>query len=175
MVKKGWVLTHIRDVATIYGRIGFRGYTREDIVKQGFGAISLSPSNIKDGKVIYNPATYISWEKYKESPEIELTNGDVVLVKTGSTFGKTAYIEMLPWPTTLNPQIIVFKNIKMNQRLFAYFMAFVGIQKQINATIVGGAIPTLSQEQVYAFNMWSTLKVQKNKLPLLKPFPMWTA
>lgn len=153
MVKKGWVLTHIRDVATIYGRIGFRGYTKQDIVKQGFGAISLSPSNIKDGKVIYNPATYISWEKYKESPEIELTNGDVVLVKTGSTFGKTAYIEMLPWPTTLNPQIIVFKNIKMNQRLFAYFMAFVGIQKQINATIVGGAIPTLSQEQVYAFNM----------------------
>ena len=134
MVKEKWISTHIKDIATIYGRIGFRGYTKQDIVKPGFGAISLSPSNIKDGKVTYAPATYISWEKYEESPEIKLTDGDVVLVKTGSTFGKTAYIDRLPWPTTLNPQIVVFKKLKIHAKLFAYF-------------------PTLSQEQVYAFDV----------------------
>ena len=153
MVKEKWISTHIKDIATIYGRIGFRGYTKQDIVKPGFGAISLSPSNIKDGKVTYAPATYISWEKYEESPEIKLTNGDVVLVKTGSTFGKTAYIDRLPWPTTLNPQIVVFKKLKIHAKLFAYFIASKNIQEQIGAVIVGGAIPTLSQEQVYAFDI----------------------
>lgn len=153
MVKEKWISTHIKDIATIYGRIGFRGYTKQDIVKPGFGAISLSPSNIKDGKVTYASATYISWEKYEESPEIKLTNGDVVLVKTGSTFGKTAYIDRLPWPTTLNPQIVVFKKLKIHAKLFAYFMASKNIQEQISAVIVGGAIPTLSQEQVYAFDI----------------------
>ena len=153
MVKEKWISTHIKDIATIYGRIGFRGYTKQDIVKPGFGAISLSPSNIKDGKVTYAPATYISWEKYEESPEIKLTDGDVVLVKTGSTFGKTAYIDRLPWPTTLNPQIVVFKKLKIHAKLFAYFMASKNIQEQISAVIVGGAIPTLSQEQVYAFDI----------------------
>ena len=153
MVKEKWISTHIKDIATIYGRIGFRGYTKQDIVKPGFGAISLSPSNIKDGKVTYAPATYISWEKYEESPEIKLTDGDVVLVKTGSTFGKTAYIDRLPWPTTLNPQIVVFKKLKIHAKLFAYFMASKNIQEQISSVIVGGAIPTLSQEQVYAFDI----------------------
>ena len=153
MVKEKWISTHIKDIATIYGRIGFRGYTKQDIVKPGFGAISLSPSNIKDGKVTYAPATYISGEKYEESPEIKLTDGDVVLVKTGSTFGKTAYIDRLPWPTTLNPQIVVFKKLKIHAKLFAYFMASKNIQEQISAVIVGGAIPTLSQEQVYAFDI----------------------
>ena len=123
MVKEKWISTHIKDIATIYGRIGFRGYTKQDIVKPGFGAISLSPSNIKDNKVTYAPATYISWEKYEESPEIKLADGDVVLVKTGSTFGKTAYIDRLPCPTTLNPQIVVFKKLKIHPKLFAYFMA----------------------------------------------------
>lgn len=153
MVKEKWISTHIKDIATIYGRIGFRGYTKQDIVKPGFGAISLSPSNIKDGKVTYAPATYISWEKYEESPEIKLSDGDVVLVKTGSTFGKTAYIDRLPWPTTLNPQIVVFKKLEIHAKLFAYFMASKNIQEQISSVIVGGAIPTLSQEQVYAFDI----------------------
>lgn len=153
MVTKKWISAHIKDIAMIYGRIGFRGYTKQDIVKPGFGAISLSPSNIKDGRVTYTPATYISWEKYDESPEIKLTNGDVVLVKTGSTFGKTAYIDRLPCPTTLNPQIVVFKSIAIHPQLFSYFMASDQIQKQIRAVIVGGAIPTLSQEQVYAFDL----------------------
>lgn len=148
-----WITSSIINVATIYGRIGFRGYTKQDIVEPRFGAISLSPSNIKDDKITYFPATYISWDKYEESPEIKLKEGDVVLVKTGSTFGKTAYVDNLVWPTTLNPQIVVFKNIQMNKRLFAYIMAFSKIQKQINATIVGGAIPTLSQEQVYHFEI----------------------
>lgn len=153
MVTEKWISAHIKDIAMIYGRIGFRGYTKQDIVKPGFGAISLSPSNIKDGRVTYNPATYISWEKYDESPEIKLKNGDVVLVKTGSTFGKTAYIDRLPCPTTLNPQIVVFKSIAIHPQLFSYFMASDQIQKQIRAVIVGGAIPTLSQEQVYAFDL----------------------
>lgn len=153
MVKNEWISAYILNVASIYGRIGFRGYTKQDIVEARLGAMSLSPSNIRDNRIYYSPATYISWEKYDESPEIKLEDGDVVLVKTGSTFGKTAYVENLTWPTTLNPQMIVFKDIRMNKRLFAYFMAFSRMQKQINASIVGGAIPTLSQEQIYHFSI----------------------
>ena len=32
----------------IFGRIGFRGYTTEDIVNEGEGVITISPSNIKN-------------------------------------------------------------------------------------------------------------------------------
>lgn len=146
-----WVEKKVVELARIFGRIGFRGYTKQDIVKEKQGAISLSPSNIENGRVNFCNSTYISWEKYKESPEIMLQVGDVVLVKTGSTFGKTAYIEFLPWESTLNPQIVVFKEITADNRFFGYLLAFDEFQKLINNTIVGGAIPTLSQAQVYKF------------------------
>ena len=149
----GWKTATVKETSTIFGRIGFRGYTKEDIVDAYEGAISLSPSNLKDGKVDITNSTFISWNKYNESPEIKLQDGDVVLVKTGSTYGKSAYVDNLKWATTLNPQIVVFKNVKINKKLFAYFVQTPEFQKQIEATIVGGAIPTLSQNQVYQFEI----------------------
>ena len=38
----------LEEICTIKGRIGYRGYTKQDLVKKGQGAISLSPSNIKN-------------------------------------------------------------------------------------------------------------------------------
>lgn len=156
-----WIESTVKELSTIFGRIGFRGYTKEDIVDPYEGAISLSPSNLKNGSIDISNSTFISWFKYDESPEIKLKNGDVVLVKTGSTYGKTAYVDNLTWKTTLNPQIVVFKNIKINNKLFSYFVQTPEFQKQIEATIVGGAIPTLSQNQVYQFKIFYPVDKQE--------------
>ena len=43
------------EICSIKGRIGFRGYTRADVVEKGQGAISLSPSNIKSELENGNP------------------------------------------------------------------------------------------------------------------------
>ena len=51
------------EVCEIKGRIGFRGYTRDDQVEKGEGAISLSPGNIIDGILDYTSCTFITWEK----------------------------------------------------------------------------------------------------------------
>ena len=47
-IPPGWEWCRLRDLCTVFGRIGFRGYTRNDIVEKGFGAITLSPSNMQD-------------------------------------------------------------------------------------------------------------------------------
>lgn len=153
MLKKGWKRSQVKEIASIYGRIGFRGYTKDDIVDEYCGAISLSPANIVDNKINTSVSTFISWFKYNESPEIMLKKGDVVMVKTGSTYGKSAYVDELNWKMTINPQIIVFKNIKINKKLFAYLIQSKEFQKQVEATIVGGAIPTLSQNQISSFEI----------------------
>ena len=77
-----WRWVRLEEVASIYGRIGFRGYTTQDLVSEGDGAITLSPSNIVDAKMDYSSCTYISWQKYEESPEIKIKNDDILLVKT---------------------------------------------------------------------------------------------
>ncbi|WP_418358877.1 restriction endonuclease subunit S [Shewanella basaltis] len=147
-IPEDWDVKNIGSLCTIFGRIGFRGYTKADIVSEENGVISLSPSNIKYGKINYTNCTYITLAKYHESPEIKIFNNDILLVKTGSTFGKVAIVKNLPREATLNPQVVVLKNLKCDPDYLASMMQFKLIQDQINDTIVGGAIPTLSQKEV---------------------------
>ena len=92
---KGWEIRKLGEVCQIKGRIGYRGYTKNDIVEKGKGAITLSPSNVIKNKFNVEDCTYISWAKYEESPEIMVFDGDIIFVKTGSTYGKVALVENL--------------------------------------------------------------------------------
>lgn len=149
-----WVVKKLGELIELKGRIGYRGYTLEDIVGKGEGAISMSPSNINEfGTLSFTKSTYITWAKYEESPEIMLQNGFTVLVKTGSTFGKVAFIKNLNEKTTINPQLVVLKPKKVDKYFLYLLVSNAAIQKQINETVVGGAIPTLSQESISKFEI----------------------
>lgn len=133
------------EVCNVKGRIGFRGYTRNDIVKKGEGAISLSPGNISGHTLLYNDCTYISWMKYDESPEIKVREGDVILCKTGSTLGKVAIVEQLPEKATINPQLVVLKDIKCNNRFLKYILTTSKFQNYIRGRMGVGSVPNISQ------------------------------
>lgn len=151
IIPEDWEIVNLGSIAKINGRIGFRGYTVADLVPKGFGAITLSPSNIIDNQIDYTDCTYISWYKYDESPEIKVNNGDILLVKTGSTFGKSALVNNLPEKATINPQFVLLNNIKCDNKYLSYIIKHDIIQNQIHSDIVGGAIPTLSQEKISKF------------------------
>lgn len=162
--KEGWKMRRLGELCEIYGRIGFRGYTAKDIVSQGNGAITISPSNIIDHKIDFSECTYISWHKYNESPEIQIFNEDILLVKTGSTFGKTAIVKNLPLQATINPQLVVLKRTSLNRHFLAYMMSFKTIQDQIKEAIVGGAIPTLSQKMIAGFILPTPDKAEQDRI-----------
>ncbi|WP_460275912.1 restriction endonuclease subunit S [Celeribacter sp. ULVN23_4] len=151
MLPEGWQYRLIGDVCTIFGRIGFRGYTVNDIVAEGQGAISLSPSNIQGGRLSLARNTFISWEKWEESPEIKIENGDIILVKTGSTVGKAAIVRGLYAPATLNPQMVTFKRRRIDETFLGYVVTSEDFQSQLAATAVGGALPTLSQKEIAGY------------------------
>lgn len=146
-MKAGWEIKKLGEVCTIKGRIGFRGYTREDLVEHGEGAITLSPSNIIDDKLDLNKCQYISWHKYEESPEIMISKGDVIFAKTAS-IGKVAVVEDLPEKATINPQFVVFKNISCSNYFLYYAVRGQGFKHQIASIINGVAIPTVSQSNL---------------------------
>ena len=109
----------------------------------------MSPSNIsKSGEVSFDSSTYISWEKYEESPEIMLEEGDVVLVKTGSTYGKCGIINDLPEKATINPQLAILKYIKCNRKYLYYALRSTMAWTQYESFVVGAATPTFSQEKL---------------------------
>ena len=162
-----WEKQKLCDISFIVGRIGFRGYTTNDIVEKGMGAIALSPTNIVNNQLTYDKDnTYISMSKYEESPEIMINRGDVIFVKTGSTVGKVAYVDKLICKTTLNPQVVVLKDIKCDNYILSVIMSTRKFQNKIQRITVGGAVPTLSQ--VAMGNIFVSLPAAKEQEKISK-------
>ena len=164
-----WKEYKLGDVCTIIGRIGFRGYTTEDLTSNPKdGAISLSPTNIVAGELDLSKPTYIKWPKYYESPEIMLEQGDIVLVKTGSSIGRTTRIREIKHPMTLNPQFVVLKNIKVDSVFLSYIIKSPYFQASLRSITVGSAIPTLSQKNLAKLTIYlPNIQVQKEIASIL--------
>ena len=144
-----WKEVRLGDICNIFGRIGFRGYTINDLVSsKDEGAISLSPTNIIDGEINVDKCSYISWNKYYESPEIMILKNDILIVKTGSSYGRTALVKEVKHQMTINPQFVVLKNININPIYLSYYIKSKTFQNQISSIVVGSAIPTLSQKNL---------------------------
>jgi type I restriction enzyme S subunit len=156
-IPESWEISKFKYVSEIYGRIGYRGYTIQDIVSEDKGVITISPSNIKnDLFTIEGDNTYISYEKYYQSPEIMIKSEDIILVKTGSTIGKTSIIPKNTPEMTINPQLVVVKNIKIHNKFLYYQTTCDFIKKSFYVEQTGSSTPTISQEKI-------------NNFPILKP------
>ena len=144
-----WKEVRLGDVCEIFGRIGFRGYTTNDLVDTPKeGAISLSPKNIINGELNLEQCTYIKWDKYYESPEIMINPNEIVITKTGSSVGRTTFVRRVVHPMTLNPQLVVLKNISENAEFLSYYIKSALFQSVLKSIVVGSAIPTLSQKNL---------------------------
>ena len=166
--KGEWESIPLSNISIIVGRIGFRGYTTNDIVKEGEGAIALSPTNIDNNQLTYNKDnTYISLYKYDESPEIQINIGDIVFVKTGSTIGKVAYVDNIITKTTLNPQLVVLKNISCEKYFLSLVLSTDCFQNHIKRITVGGAVPTLSQVEMGKIQIALPNKKEQQKIQSL--------
>lgn len=147
-IPEHWEVKKLKHVCQVFGRIGFRGYSATDLVDEGEGCITLSPSNMRDGKMLYNKCTYLSWEKYEESPEIKIFNGNILFVKTGSTYGKSSLVQNLPMEATINPQLLVFKRFTCFNEFLADVLQTNLIKTQVELSVIGGTIPTISQQKI---------------------------
>lgn len=142
----------LNELVSLNGRIGFRGYTKNDIVERSNGVLTYSPTNILNNKIVnYKSDTYISQYKYEESPEIMVKNKNILFVKTGSTLGKSALVRNLTEPATINPQLIVIKTIHVDSDYLAVYLLTESIQKQIFQVKIGGAVPTLTETEIGKF------------------------
>ncbi|MBO4777859.1 MAG: restriction endonuclease subunit S [Bacteroidales bacterium] len=144
-IPENWCWCRFGDLCTIFGRIGFRGYTTNDLVSEGNGAITLSPSNMTEFGMNYAKCTYISWFKYEESPEIKIENEDILVVKTGSSYGKTCLVKNLPEKATINPQIIVLKYVLISKEYLTYVLCSPYAKSFFEELVKGTSIPTYSQ------------------------------
>lgn len=149
-----WEQRKLGDLILLNGRIGFRGYTEADIVsKDEGGVLTFSPTNIVDNRItIKCKNTYITRLKYDESPEIKVYNGDILFVKTGSTLGKSALVKDIFEDATLNPQVVVMRPNNLSSEFLSIMMLTDNILSQVRKSRIGGAVPTLTESTIKAFD-----------------------
>ncbi len=150
-IPESWNFVSLKTVVSCFGRIGFRGYTQEDLVDKGEGPITLSPTNIIDSKISLNKCSYISWDKYYESPEIMVKRNDIVFVKTASV-GKCAIYDS-DEEATINPQFVVFKDIKCDTKYLYYVLLSDVVQHPIALSNFGSVIGTITQRQLLSYKI----------------------
>ncbi len=99
--------------------------------------------------------TYITRDKYEESPEIMVKNGDILFVKTGSTLGKSALVTRLEEDASINPQIVVMRVKEGTEAFMSDILITQGILKQVAAVRIGGAVPTMTETELKNFEYFA--------------------
>lgn len=160
-----WEQRKLGETCKLNGRIGFRGYTERDIVtKEAGGVLTFSPTNIVNNKLTMEcKNTYITREKYDESPEIKIANGDILFVKTGSTLGKSALVTGLKEDASINPQIVVVRVEKDSEIFMSNVLITHGIMKQVAAVKIGGAVPIMTETELKNLTYFAPVKKEEQK------------
>ena len=148
-IPEHWEGSKLKFYTNVKGRIGFRGYTKDDLVSKEEGALVIGASEMNNNaKLEIKKPQYISWYKYYESPEIILNQGDLLFVQRGSTVGKVAHIDFDIEEATINPSLVVLKRIKLNPFYLKYYLLSNLIKAIVKVETSNTAIPMISQEQI---------------------------
>ncbi|MCD4840692.1 MAG: restriction endonuclease subunit S [Methanosarcinales archaeon] len=110
-VPEHWGLRHFKQFSTMKGRIGWQGLKHSEFIDEG--PFLITGMNFKGGRINWNDVYHISEERYKQAPEIQLKDHDVLMTKDG-TIGKLLYVENIPAPSkaSLNSHLLVLRPIK---------------------------------------------------------------
>jgi type I restriction enzyme, S subunit len=147
-VPEHWSTTALKRIVSVCGRIGFRGYTTEDLVPEGEGALVLGGANLtSEGRLDLSKQTFISWHKYEESPEIKVTINDLVIGQRG-TCGKVVMIDHDIGPATINPSLVLLRRPTVDSEFLCYWLMGELVQSIFESFLNATAVPMLSQQQI---------------------------
>lgn len=167
-IPQDWNKEFLKNVIQIKGRVGWKGYTQKDFVEKGRGAISLGVNNIsKDNQLLMEDLTYVNWEKYEESPEIQVSKGDIIVAQRGS-IGKIALIDKEIGKTTINPNVVLLTKSKVNPKFLFNVLTGNFIYKQMKQIVSFNTIPLLTQKQINNFQFYlPPIKMQEKIASIL--------
>lgn len=140
------------DYLYIKGRIGWKGLKKSEYLPISNYRIINGESLTLSG-IDWNKASYISAERYEESPEIMLSIGDILLSKDG-TIGKIGYVDKLDVPTSVASGIFVIRNTRESEisTQFIYYLLKSKLFKAfISSRTEGSVIPHLYQKDFMEF------------------------
>ncbi|MBC8147360.1 MAG: restriction endonuclease subunit S [Bacteroidetes bacterium] len=150
-IPEHWEVLRIKDIATVRGRVGWKALKASEYIDSGY--FFLATPNIKNKEIDYINVNYINHHRYTESPEIMLNEGDVLLVKDGSTLGIVNIVQDLPSKGTVNSSIAVLRLKREFNKFIYYLLTSEFIQNSISLKKEGMGVPHLFQKDINNFKL----------------------
>lgn len=124
-IPEGWIWCRLGEITTLLTD-GKHGDSKD---QKDSGYYFLSAKDIQNGKFIYENARQITYEDFIETHRrTNLEPGDLCVVNTGATIGKTAYApdNELTRKTTFQKSVAILKvlNHQTSMRFIEYFLIF---------------------------------------------------
>ncbi|AHL77321.1 hypothetical protein CH92_20455 [Stutzerimonas stutzeri] len=150
-MKAGWQRRPLGELAELKGRIGWRGLTAKEYTKTGPLFLSVHSLNYGD-YVDFRDAFHISQERYFESPEIMLKEGDVLICKDGAGIGKVGVIGALPDNATINSSLLLIRSGSSILPKFLFrCLSSPYFQEIVDSRLNGATTPHLYQRDITEF------------------------
>lgn len=149
-----WVKINLAKNSRLKARIGWQGLTTAEYLDEGYSYL-ITGTDFKDGRINWSGCHYVNYDRYVQDPNIQVSNGDLLLTKDG-TIGKVAYISDLNRPATLNSGVFVVKPI--TDAYTAHFMFYVlesSVFKEfLQQLSAGSTINHLYQKDLVKFDLY---------------------
>ena len=150
LLPQNWISVSIDSVSSLVTD-GKHGNSEDD---PNSGYYFLSAKDIKDGKLVYENARQITIKDFTETNKrLDLHPGDLCIVNTGATIGKTAITSNIPltYKTTFQKSVAIIRVIKkyINVKYLNYFL-YSNINK-LQSESSGAAIKNLLISDLKAF------------------------
>lgn len=135
-------------------RIGWQGLTKKEYRSEGNYKLVTGTDFTANHRIDFNTCVFVDKDRYDQDKYIQLKNDDVLITKDG-TLGKIAYIDNLPYPTTLNGGVFVVRNItgELLQKFTMHYLASSYFKTWISSNHTTGSIKHLTQKLLVKFNI----------------------
>lgn len=147
----GWIQDVLEGLVYISARIGWKGLKASEYTEEG--PLFLSVHGLNHGTYVeLSEAFHISEDRYLESPEIMLKNGDILLCKDGAGIGKIAIVKGLDEQASINSSLLLIRAGKFFDTKFLYYLlSGPKMQSLVHERMTGSAVPHLFQRDVKEF------------------------
>lgn len=142
----------LKETTYIAGRIGWKGLSKKDYKKEG--PLFINVSSLNHGQYVnFENSKHISEERYFESENIGLVEGDVLICKDGS-IGKVGIVGKLNELATVNSSLLIVRPLEGLLSKYLYYV-FISPQFQsiVNSRIEGATVPHLYQRDIKNFSI----------------------
>jgi type I restriction enzyme S subunit len=164
-----WVRLHVASHSMLEARIGWQGLTTSEYRSSGTYRL-VGGTEFRDGRIAWEQTPYVDKHRFDQDRGIQLRPGDVLLTKDG-TIGKTAYVDELPGPATLNSGVFLIRPVRQayDSRFLYYVLRSRAFDEFLTRLSAGSTISHLYQRDLtgFAVEVPPTLKEQEEIAEIL--------